>query len=333
MGGRRPLVLSALVAAVLGLAPGCSRTPGRLYPDRVDLARAQRVWADPWAAPLPEAPDVAFGSDGRISRWAGRRQAVYTGTSPRRATALEVAAAQHDGWGLVAASCRRSAVVAVLARGGDDLDRVATARLRATRVPGGASGGAEVTVDAAVPHHLDDRWPVPADPVPVSTTCVGQGSARGSDEAVPPVPFAGRPLRDDHRDVDRPEWPGDRVPARTRALVEAVEADPWFASAGLAFDVPEEQPAGARRFAPRVVATLHTGATTPTGSVRSTVDEMTGWEPTWAACGARRTAEATLRLVTSAGTAAARLAADPRRPGRVAVDVRLPVPTDPTSPG
>lgn len=305
---------AALAAALL---TGCSDLPGDLYADDVDLARAQAVWADPWVAPgTLSVPQAGYGSNGQVSRRAGTRTTTYAGVDASAATAQEVAGAEAQGWALVGATCGPDEVRAVLTRGGTDVDSAAVADVRAEP----DDELVEVSVDAEVPHHLDDDWPDLGPAVEVADTCL----AGAAGNPAPELPD-GEPRGSADDDVDQPEWSGTGPTADDEARVAALGADPWFQS--LDTDVSEPDAAGGdrQRHAPSASGTLAPGPRQPLAALASAVGSMTGWQPTYAACSRPTGGVVTLRLDSDAGPIVARLEAVPGDAGAVSWAVTLPI--------
>lgn len=327
----RPPRRARALAGVLALAAlatagaGCTRQETDLASGPVDLARAERAWADPWLAPADAAvPTYVYGTNGSVERSVGSRTTTYDG-SPAAAVAREVGAAVDGGWTLLTADCRPTRVVAQVARG-DGLDDQVLATVTAEPAGGDAAPTATTTVDGVVPHHADGSWPLPA---PAARTCLDGGSAGAgvpvADLVAPPEePLPGDAAQDGPADVG---WERDEPDADDRALLEDLAADPWAAAVGAEVRLP----------------TLRTGdndrAVTPArGTVADdlagVVDDMVGgtgaWEPTWAACGGGAV-DARLRLVTDHGTAVARLVQDAATGRRTAWEVTVPVPEGPAA--
>lgn len=300
------------LVVLLLLATGCSGQPGDHYADATDVARAERVWADPWAAPRPELPEAGYGSNGLVSREAGSRETSYDGVDAVRAARLEVDAAVAAGWSLTGAECAPDEVRLVLTRGTEDLDTTAAAGVTVT-------GSAEVRVEVAVPHHADGSWPDLGSPVRPADSCLGGGGA----VPLPDVPYDGSPIDAAGADQDPPRWeetdPGDE------ALRARVADDAWFRSTGAELSVGEPATGDRRRSAPAAEGSLTQPAADARTALAVVVGDLTagGWETTWVSCGAQAPADATLRLVVDGRPATVRLTA--AATGTVSWQLTLPV--------
>lgn len=311
---------TTVLATAALLVAGCSRLPGDLHPTDADVARARRVWSDPWLAPERiEVPEARWGSDGQVNRTAARRTTTYLGTGTVPAVAQEVRAATAAGWTLVGATCGDAEVRAVLTRGGTDLDTATAAQVQAPVADPGDER-VDVDVQAVVPHHLDLDWPDLGPAVPLDGTCLA-GRSSGSDAALPDQEPRG-PVDDD---VDVPEWSEDGLADADRARLDALAADLWYA--GLGEPAPDADPAAgdARRRAPLATGILTPGPRSAAAAVAAVVADMDGWLLTYASCSPPTGTVATLRLDGDAGPVVARLASSAGDAGEVGWTVRLPV--------
>jgi hypothetical protein len=303
------------------LLGGCSDLPGDLYANDVDLARAQAVWSDPWVAPSRlSVPQAGYGSNGQVSRRAGTRDTTYVGVDARAATAQEVAGAEDQGWSVVGVTCGPDEVRAVLTRGGPDLDSAVVAEVRAES----DDELVDVSVEAEVPHHLDDDWPDLGPAVAVEDTCL----AGASGDAAPDLP-GGEPRGSADDGVDTPAWSDEGPTADDEARVAALDADTWFASLGADVSRLDTSGGDRQRHAPSAEGTLVPGPRRPLAALASVVDSMTGWLPTYAACSRSTGGVVTLRLDRGAGPVVARLEAVPGDAGTVSWAVALPMVSGP----
>ncbi len=306
---------AAALAAVL--LTGCSDLPGDLYADDVDLTRAQAVWADPWVAPSTlSVPEAGYGSNGQVDRQAGARTTTYVGGDASTATAQEVAGAEAQGWALVGATCDPDEVRAVLTRGGTDPGDAAVAEVRAEP----DDELVDVSVDAQVPHHLDEDWPDLGPAVEVADTCL----AGASGNPAPELPD-GEPRGSAEGDVDQPEWSGAGPTADDEARASALDEDPWFQALDTDVSDPDTSGGDRQRHAPSAAGTLTPGPRQPLAALASVVGSMTGWQPTYAACSRPSGGVVTLRLDGDAGPVVARLEAVPGDAGAVSWTVMLPI--------
>jgi hypothetical protein len=303
------------------LLTGCSDLPGDLYADDVDLTRAQAVWADPWVAPSTlSVPQAGYGSNGQVSRQAGTRTTTYVGVDASVAVAQEVVGAEDRGWTLVGATCDPDQVRAVLTRGGTEPGSAALAEVRAEP----DDEFVDVSVEAQVPHHLDDDWPDLGPAVDVADTCLSGASGNLAPELPDAEP---RGSADDG--VDRPEWTGAGPTADDDARVAALDDDTWFGSLDTKVSDPDTTGGDRQRHAPSAAGSLTPGPRRPLAALSSVVDSMTGWEPTYAACSRSTGGVVTLRLVGDAGPVVARLEAVPGDAGAVSWTVTLPIVSGP----
>jgi hypothetical protein len=292
----------------------------------VDLARAERIWQDPWVAPDELAvPTSAYGSDGHVVRLAGTRETAYA-AGPRAAAARETGAALTHGWALYAATCRRGEVTVQVVRG-TGTDDAALASLVATRPPG--RRWSTVQVVAVVPHHADGSWPVRDARVRPGTTCLGGGTAGQDPVSVPREPTGG----DGEAAPEDVGWSRASLTDDESALIDELAADPLVDRDPGELLRPDLREGDHRRFGVHVTGEVapDRAGRDPRGAVAAVVAGMTAWEPTWALCtpGPAGSVDVRLRRVTEHGVATARLRHDPSTGGRVAWVVRLPVPEGP----
>ncbi|AWB92916.1 hypothetical protein [Aeromicrobium chenweiae] len=177
---RWPRALLLVPAAVL--LAGCpAPQKDELKPDAVDRERVARIAKDPWAAPSSTTlPRQGDGTNGLVTREAGRRETTLLGEDDLPAVRAEVEAAEADGWTLVGAVCsERGRVDEVQLARGETLDD--SARAVITTEPEGSRDAPawRIVVRVYVPHHADRSWPRP-DAVRTSATCL-------ADPAAPPV--------------------------------------------------------------------------------------------------------------------------------------------------
>ncbi len=262
---RRHALLSLLLAgAVAGALAGCSGDPGAVS-DQDDLDAAVAVWSDPWVAPTTaRVAGPALGSDGQVDRVVGRRTTPYA-TGVRAATRAELAVATAAGWSPTSSTCGDTVEVA-LAGPGDALAQLVV-------TPDG--DGAAAAVQAVTRHHLDTSWTVPD---PVARTCLDTTSP-----SFEPPPLASGPLGGT-ADEGAAEWESDRAASD---LVDDVTADGVLDGLGLDVAVPSVRDGVNRRQAPAAEAEV------ATDSLRDLADRLTGWRPTYAACGGGGPVQAT----------------------------------------
>ena len=281
--------------AVVGLlAAACTATPprGAWYANATDLARAQRLWSDPWAAPT--ATKVAHyqsTNSGVLDRVVGVRTTESAGGAVRARAKDEVAAALATGWELVTVSCTTSGgapeptrVDAVLQRqrGATDLDQAATATLSTA---GAWSGSATTytTVSVTVPHHLDTWWPR-EHTTTVDLTCLGSGPSATMSPTLRPGPWT------DHGPADPaslpslavPTWSAPAAPEDLTAAIGMGSADPWLTRLRLGPALPQQT------VAPDDVRAT-ASATAPAGSSLGSLADLVAaapesWRVTYAAC-------------------------------------------------
>lgn len=309
----RPVLAGALGLALL--ATGCTEQPGDHYADATDLARAERVWADPWAAPVPELVEATYGSNAQVSRRVGTRTTAYADWPVLAAARAEATAARAAGWALTGASCADAEVALVLTRGTGELDTTAAAEV--TVEPG------EARIEVAVPHHVDGSWPDLGPAMDIADSCLGGGA----DQKLPDVPFSGEPIDGRESDEDAPSWSDDGPDAAEEAIRAAIESDAWFLSTGVRLPSPPHDAGDQQRSAGAVVGVATPGPDDPRRSLAAVVSSMnaSGWETTWASCGAGVTASATLRLVADGVPATVRLTAAPGSAGEVAWQLTPPI--------
>ena len=317
-----------MIAAVLLPLAACSDDADDLASTGTDLARAERVWQDPWAAPTELAvPTFGYGSNGHVVRLAGTRETAYTG-APRAAALRETRAALAGGWSLYAAICSPHTVRAQVVRG-DTLDDRALVTVEATRKPGAAFS--TVRVVALVPHHADGSWPVDAAATTPRDTCLA-GGPQGELATLPDEPTEGDAAEDGASGVG---WDRDRLTDGDRALVDEVAQDPWLASVDADLAPPSLRTGDSRRFGTFASGTVPAAEVGGTGGnqdagqdVAAVVADMRDWELTWASC-TTGTAAATLRLAGPDGLAVAHLQSSPATGRGVAWTVHLPMPEGP----
>ncbi len=291
---------------------GCGQDPAGL-PTSADYSRAEQAWSDPWLAPATASvPEAGWGSpDGYVRREAGSRTTAYSTGSAQQALQREVDVARAGGWRLTGAVCGVEPT-ATLALGEGLEDGMA-----ATVVARSEGPVVEVTVTGYVPHHLDRTWPSPE---AVDVTCAADGGSPDGVEDVEDLAL-GLPLdgADDPAEPGVTAWQRDERDTAEQALVDAVNADAWVSGLGLVVggDLTADD---ARRRAP-------TATTSTRAPLAAVVDDMTGWDLTWVACGRGRATEATARLVADDGVAVARLSGVRRR---TEVTVTLPVAETPS---
>ena len=146
MGRRRAVALTSVVLCAVPLA-ACTSDNEENASTATDLTRAERVWADPWVAPVElSVPTSGYGSNGLVSRFVGSRETAYAG-NPRAAALLETRAALDHGWELYAVRCSRREVTAQVVRG-DGLEDAALVTVRSSRGTGTAG--------------RPSRWPRPS---------------------------------------------------------------------------------------------------------------------------------------------------------------------------
>ena len=310
-----------LGAALLG---GCSDDAAEHASTGTDLARAERVWADPWVAPEDlGVPTHGYGSNGFVVRFAGSRETAYTG-GPLATALLEARAALAHGWELYAVACRSRAVTVQVVRG-DGLDDAALATITSTGVSGEPVSRVEVT--AVVPHHADGSWPVGDERVALEDTCLLGGSSAEL------VRLPGPPTDGDGEegDPDFEGWRRDTLSDDDEGLLADVAADPWVQQVGGSVSPPSMRDGDSRRFGSFASGTLPVTAEEPRASVAAVVEEMDAWEPTWASCvpAPAGSVDVRLRLVTEHGVATARVRQDPSLDGEVAWSIAVPVPEAP----
>ena len=323
MGRRRAVGLTALLCAV-PLAAGCTTQNKENASTATDVARAERIWADPWVAPVDlSVPTSGYGSNGLVVRVAGSRETAYRG-GPRDAALLEARAAIEHGWDLYAVTCSRREVVVQVVRG-DSLDDAALVAVSATREPGASHS--EVTVTALVPHHADGSWPVGEERTEPRDTCL-MGGRSGELARLPQKPTDGD---GEAGDEDFAGWRRDELSGNEAALLDEVAADPWVRQVGAVIDPPSMRDGDSRRFGSFAGGTLPATSASPRESVADVVAGMSGWEPTWAACGPGRrgSVDVRLRLVTEHGVATARVWQDPSLGDEVGWSLAVPVPEAP----
>jgi hypothetical protein len=321
----RALWAAALVGVLALTAAGCKDSaspPGAFYGNDTDMARAQAVWRDPWAAPSSlSVAGVRYGSNDLVNRQVGARRTTHLGLDPLAAANSEVRSALRADWGVVGATCAADDVRVVLTHLGPDAATKAAAELTVKHLAS-SEPGSEATVIVRVPHHLDTDWSWPrvADPVRPAVTCL-----RGGDQAPAPE-LPDDPPRGPEVTVHTPEWSEDDQPREEhRAARAAIEADPWFESTGATLNSPDLESGHGLRFAPNATGRLQPGPTNSQAALRAAVSSMTGWTLTWISCGPGTDASATLRLDAEDAPVVARLDAPADGRGAVAWTVTLPI--------
>lgn len=282
--------VATLAAAALVLS-GCDvldRGPDR-HGDATDVARAQRIWSDPWVAPdTASVGGPAYGTNGWISRGGGSRQWNVT-SEPAATVRSELGAALANAWELTSVTCAgdaRPGVTAYLQRRATDLEHAASAKVTATR----EGSVTTVVATARVPHRLDQSWPH-RDTVAPAQTCLGSGPSMAPPPGVdgksqpPPAGASSRSAADDRGPAT---WKDDApTPALEKAMA-AVSADPWLAAHGLTLGRQglRWQSGDNERAMPR--AGTQTQLDVPvTASVLSALASSAtkeGWTVTYAAC-------------------------------------------------
>ena len=323
MGRRRAVGLTALLCAV-PLAAGCTSDNQEFASTDTDLARAERVWADPWVAPVELAvPTSGYGSNGLVVRFAGSRETAYRG-GPKGAALLETQAALDHGWDLYAVRCSPREVTAQVVRG-NSLDDAALVTVTATREPGASHSA--VSVAAIVPHHADGSWPVDDAGTDLRDTCL-RGGGSGELARLPEGPTDGD---GEAGPEDFEGWRRDELSGDEAALLDEVAADPWVRRVGAVIDPPSMRDGDSRRFGSFAGGTLPDPSASPRKSVADVVEGMSGWEPSWVACGPGRAGSVDVRLrrVTEHGVATARVWQDPSLGDEVGWSVAVPVPEAP----
>lgn len=248
-------VLTLVVAGLLG---GCSGDPG-IVSDRDDLDAAVRVWTDPWVAPTTaRVAGPSLGSNGRVDRVAGRRTTTYD-AGVRATTRAELAVATANGWSPTSSTCGDTVEVALAGPHEELAQLVVTPD----------DGGAEAALQVVTRHHLDASWRVPD---PVARTCLD-----GSSPTFAAPPLTSAPIGGGTEEAGA-EWEEDRT---ATDLVDAVDPDGVLGGLGLSVAAPRVDDGVNRRQAPSAEAQL------PVRSLADLADRLTGWRPTWAACGGR----------------------------------------------
>lgn len=257
--GRTVVRGHAVVLTLLaGALTGCSGDPG-VVSDRDDLDAAVAVWTDPWVAPTTaRVAGPSLGSNGRVDRVAGRRTTSYD-AGVRATTRAELAVATAHGWSPTSSTCGDTVEVA-LAGPHDELAQLVV-------TPDGE--GAQAALQVATRHHLDSSWRVPD---AVARTCLD-----GTSPAFEAPPLTSAPIGGASEE-DRAEWEEDRT---STDLVDAVDADGVLDGLGLSVTAPRVRDGVNRRQAPAAEASL------PVRSLTELEQRLTGWRPTWAACGGR----------------------------------------------
>ncbi len=283
----RTVVMAVVAAAISVLTSGCigaNPPKGDWYGNAVDIARAQRAWADPWAAP----------TDTRVAGYEDRQSgalvwAVGVRREPHPSSAdmtsvfrAETLTAIASGWRLVAAQCDRNPIgrsTVALTRGAT-LDDLMTATVR---VELGDHAGYLLTVTIEVPHHLDVSWASPPT-LPLESSCLAQGAGGERSTA---TGYGGRWSLGDWPTVPskpEPQWPSAVVPADLTAAVAVASADPWLTSVAATPTTPVWT--GTERFNVRPLATSQRNSPAAPQSVPAQVQAATtaGWTLTYAAC-------------------------------------------------
>jgi hypothetical protein len=284
--------LLAAVAVIGALASACTSAPlrGAWYANATDLARAQRVWSDPWVAPTAtKATHYQASNSGVLDRVVGVRTTESAGGAVRARAKDEVAAAVATGWELVTVACTTSGgapeptrVDAVLQRRTTDLDHAATATVT-TAAAWSGSATTFTTVSVTVPHHLDTWWPR-EHPTAVELTCLGTGQSATITPTLRPGPWTDRGPADPASlpSLAVPTWSGPAVPDDLAAAVGAASADPWLTQLRLAPALPQLTAA-----ADDVRSSA--AATAPAGRSLGRLADLvtaapTPWRVTYAAC-------------------------------------------------
>lgn len=296
MRARRWVTTMALGGLAAGLLSGCVPRDGRTYPNATDVARAQRIWADPWLASDGKTVASPQGMGSTISRDVVGR-GYQTQSAPRAIAVTEVRAAISTGWRLVAAQCDpdspgdAGSASAQLMRG-SSLDDWSLATLESSRrnpniSPDPTPGipleeeHTQVTIGASVPHHLDATWPdSPA--IALETSCLVRGPGTLSSpgpSSTPPV----EPTQDrlPGERVKPPTW-SDGAEKDLRAAVDAISDDPGLNSLGLVVVLP----ASVEDAEPRKAAMASAKDVVANGGLAGSVSSLIaqGWTLTYAGC-------------------------------------------------
>ncbi|MEO5665842.1 MAG: hypothetical protein ABIR39_21445 [Nocardioides sp.] len=305
------------LAGLALLLAGCSSTSTELQTTGVDVERAFNASRDPWAAPTGLTfPSQEYGG-ANVLRDAGSRSTEYPGLAPAKVARLEIAAALESGWTLASVACAEDPRYTAVLTKGEDLDDSVLAELT---VEGPAAG-----VSLQVPHHLDGSWPSTT-PVALDETCLAAGQLNEPPTDLPFDPYPGDGASPSLDDFD--PWQRDSLSDEENALMEQILADPLLAAAGAGINVTE---LGLRtgdtwRAALTGGASVEVQAASTRAAVSQVVEDS-DWVLTWAACGAGRQTEATLRIPVEGGTITARLTSTRR--DTVEVSLGLPVPEAP----
>ncbi len=289
----------AVVVCTVGLIIACTTTPksGAWFGNPTDLARAQAIWTDPWAAPTTtKVAQYESAQSGVLDRTVGKRVTDSTGGTARARVSDEVSAALTSGWQLVGVACTTvgsggsaaggtvepTHVEALLQRASGEIDRAATATVQSARA---VDGGATIytTVTVTVPHHLDTWWPR-AVATPPEATCLGTGPSVDVKQPLRQGPWTDHGPVDPAKipSLDAPTW---STPLVTDALSEAIRTaatDPWLRQLTLAPALPAQA-----ALSDEVRASA--SATAPSGTTLGLLADIVtsalpSWRITYAAC-------------------------------------------------
>jgi hypothetical protein len=287
------LAVEGLAGCVVATTPAAA-AKGAWFGNATDLARAQRAWADPWAAPTrTRVAGFADKQSGALVREVGARAAGYPqGASAQDILLPEVRAAMAAGWRLVFAQCTvgsGSQPGVSLARGA----RIDDAMLATLEVSYDFDARRQnLTVTVAVPHHLDTTWSQ-AREIPLASTCLANpGSAASAAIERPPFfgPWGVEPVAS----APEPTWPQASPPPDLTAAVATAARDPWLVAAQAVPTTPVWT--GTETDGVRAMATSGAGVPTDTApAAQVTAATAAGWILTYAACDGGRPVRAELR--------------------------------------
>lgn len=249
---------------VLGVLISACSTTAELGSDTSDVVAAAAVWTDPWVAPTDATvAGPGLGSNGFVSRTVGSRVTRYD--APVRAVAAdELALALDAGWMPTSSACNETIEIALVAGGGSLATALLTVAIDGDRTV--------ASVEAYTPHHLDTGWTQPS---PIGQSCLDNGV----DDLVPPVADSAPERSDDPPDTGTPSWKRGTPSADERDVLDRLAADPALLRLG-ANVVVSDRPTGVNRRVAYGTETT-TGATTLDGLV----EQLPGWDLTYAACG------------------------------------------------
>lgn len=316
--GRVALAL-ALIVALAAAAGGCSQGPdGRAFPSRVDWARAQAIWTDPWLAPTETTTAGSLAVATGVSQVVARDSGQVRGTADGVRVA-EVGAAEDSGWRLVGQTCTGSldAFTLVFAKGGAATDDQALATLEYSLVEGGPEAPAAIwlrSLTVGVPHHLEPAWPDPSE----------VDLASGCGKSVPTLPATGH-VPSDGPGVPVPDLPAAASRDALVQLTDETRGDALLEAAGLTVDyiAPVGDAVTAAIVPPRAQPTRTPDGTDLAGLVaRGT---RAGYVLTYSACGLGRRVAELRRPLTGAAVLTVRLAEEPDAAGSSAITARAVV--------